>query len=205
MRTRSGVKGGRHGRITKVMRVDLNSGLLDEVPYEPSPNCDIRPMETEMDLIVIHGISLPPGEFGGYWIDDLFNNRLDPKAHPYFEGICQLQVSSHLLIRREGQLMQFVPFHKRAWHAGESRYEGREACNDFSIGIELEGCDDIPYAPIQYHVLTDVVHALLRAYPYLTPKRIAGHNDIAPWRKTDPGPAFDWARFHELLEQKLES
>lgn len=187
------------------MRVDTDSGLLDEVHYVPSPNCDARPLESGVDLIVIHGISLPPGEFGGCWIDELFCNCLDPTAHPYFETIYQLRVSSHVLIRRSGQLTQYVPFHKRSWHAGESRYEGREACNDFSIGIELEGCDDIPYAPIQYRVLAEVVQALLQAYPGLSPQRIVGHCDVAPWRKTDPGPAFDWERFHGLLHCRPEA
>ena len=189
----------------ELMRVDLASGLLDEVQYVPSPNYDVRPVDSELDLIVVHGISLPPGDFGGHWIDDLFCNCLEPRAHPYFEGICSLRVSSHLLIRRSGQVTQYVPFHKRAWHAGESRYEGREACNDFSIGIELEGCDDIPYEPIQYRMLVDVVEALLRSYPFLTPERIVGHSDVAPWRKTDPGPAFDWEYFHGLLQQRLEA
>lgn len=176
---------------------------MDEVYYEPTPNCDMRPGDAEIDLIVVHGISLPPGEFGGPWIDDLFTNCLDPAAHPYFEGICNQRVSAHVLIRRNGSMVQFVPFHQRAWHAGESRYEEREACNNFSIGIELEGVDDIPYAPVQYHVLVETVQALLQAYPHLSPQRIVGHSDVAPWRKTDPGPAFDWNHFHRLLQDKL--
>lgn len=185
------------------MRVNQQEGLLDEVYYEPTPNCDMRPGDAEIDLIVVHGISLPPGEFGGPWIDDLFTNCLDPAAHPYFEGICNQRVSAHVLIRRNGSMVQFVPFHQRAWHAGESRYEEREACNNFSIGIELEGVDDIPYAPVQYHVLVETVQALLQAYPHLSPQRIVGHSDVAPWRKTDPGPAFDWNHFHRLLQDKL--
>ncbi len=179
--------------------IDPASGLLAGVRYLPSPNRDARPPGMPADLIVVHGISLPPGEFGGPWIDALFTNRLDPGAHPYFQTIAGLRVSAHLLIRRDGEPVQYVPFHERAWHAGVSHYGGRERCNDFSIGIELEGSDETPYTDRQYAQLAAVIRALRSAYPTLTPERLAGHADIAPGRKTDPGPAFDWARLHRLL------
>lgn len=152
----------------------------------------------EPELVVVHGITLPPGEFGGPWIDDLFLGRLDPAAHPYFAAIAHLRVSAHLLIRRDGSITQYVPFHLRAWHAGTSVFGGRERCNDFSIGIELEGTDDGPYADVQYARLAGAIHALKKAYPTLT--AVAGHEDIAPGRKTDPGPAFDWGRLARELE-----
>ncbi len=148
---------------------------------------------------MIHSISLPPGEFGGPWIDDLFLSRLDPAAHPYFRAIAGVPVSAHLLIRRDGCCVQYVPFGERAWHAGASCFAGRERCNDFSIGIELEGSDDAPFEPAQYETLADVARALMAAYPGIRPDRIAGHSDIAPGRKTDPGPHFDWDRFLALL------
>ena len=151
------------------------------------------------ELIVVHGISLPPDEYGGPWIDRLFTNALPPDAHPYFATIAALQVSSHLLIRRDGELVQYVPFHLRAWHAGASSYQGRERCNDFSIGIELEGSDERAYEPAQYRALSSAIHSLCRAYPSLSTERVAGHTDIAPGRKTDPGPAFDWPRLRALL------
>ncbi len=175
------------------------SGLLEDARQLPSPNCDDRPEGTEPDLIVIHGISLPPGQYGGPWIDALFTNTLDPGAHPYFFAIHQLRVSSHLLVRRHGELVQYVPFHRRAWHAGVSRFEGRERCNDFSIGIELEGSDEEPYEPVQYDRLAEVIVALERAYPGLSRQRVVGHSDIAPGRKTDPGPAFHWPQLQALL------
>jgi len=181
------------------MNIDSNNGLLDEARYVPSPNCDDRPENEAISLIVVHGISLPPGEFEGNWIDDFFTNRLDPKAHDYFVEIADLQVSSHLLIRRNGEIVQYVPFHQRAWHAGESRFDGRERCNDFSIGIELEGTDDLPYEYVQYEKLAEVIRALKQAYPDISNERIAGHSDIAPERKTDPGEAFDWQYLYGLL------
>ena len=165
----------------------------------PSPNHDERPTGTLIDLLVIHNISLPPGEFGGPWIDDLFLNRLDPDAHPYFRDICGLHVSAHLLIRRDGELVQYVPLSKRARHAGESTFQGRNQCNDFSIGIELEGTDDIPYTEAQYQILAQVTRKIMQAYPAITPEHIIGHSDIAPGRKADPGPAFNWEHYHALL------
>lgn len=164
----------------------------------PSPNCNARPGDGEPRLVVVHGISLPPGEFGGPWIDHLFTNALDPSRHPYFAEIAGLTVSAHLLIRRDGEIVQYVPFDLRAWHAGRSCYQGTENCNDFSIGIELEGTDEQPYAEVQYDALARVIRELNRRYP-ATVGHLAGHSDIAPGRKTDPGPAFDWGHLHGLL------
>jgi AmpD protein len=175
------------------MQIDTDRGLLDVARQVASPNCDDRPPGAVPELIVLHNISLPPGVFGGPWIESLFTNSLDPQGHPYFAGIAGLRVSTHLLVDRTGKLVQFVPFHQRAWHAGVSSYCGREACNDFSIGIELEGADDVPFDPRQYATLTSAIRALLRAYPTLDRDRIRGHEHIAPGRKTDPGPWFDWA------------
>lgn len=182
-----------------MLDVDLESGWLAGARRVASPNCDERPDGVELDLIVIHNISLPPREYGGPWIDALFTNTLDPEAHPYFADIHQLRVSSHLLIRRDGEIVQYVPFHRRAWHAGVSSYEGRERCNDFSIGIELEGSDEDPYEAVQYRILAEVIAALEKAYPNLGRERMTGHSDIAPGRKTDPGPAFDWERLYVAL------
>lgn len=168
-----------------------------------SPNCDDRPAGIEPELIVIHNISLPPGEFGGNWIKALFTNQLDPRVHPYFKEIHQLKVSAHLLIQRDGALIQFVPFHKRAWHAGESCYRDRKACNDFSIGIELEGADAVEYEPVQYQRLVEVILALVAAYPTLSRESITGHEHIAPGRKTDPGLAFDWRLLTSMLQPKM--
>lgn len=170
-----------------------------------SPNCDDRPAGTTIDLLVIHGISLPPGEFGGDAITALFTNQLDPKAHPYFQQIVDLKVSAHVLIRRDGEVIQYVPFKKRAWHAGESSFQGKSRCNDYSIGIELEGADTVPYEPAQYQQLVQLTRVLMRVYPGITQERIVGHSDIAPERKTDPGPAFDWKYFFDLLNNLKES
>jgi len=161
-----------------------------------SPNRDARPPGTTINLAVVHGISLPPGEFGGDGIVRLFTNRLDPRAHPSYVAIATLKVSAHFLIRRDGALVQFVGCFDRAWHAGVSAWKGRERCNDFSVGIELEGTDAVPYAPAQYTMLARLIRALRRVCPI---EDIVGHSDIAPGRKTDPGPAFDWARLHRLL------
>jgi AmpD protein len=187
------------------VNIDPVTGLLDVARQVPSPHCDDRPAGNVIDLAVVHGISLPPGEFGGPWIDALFTNTLDPEAHPYFREIHQLKVSAHLLIRRDGELVQYVPFHKRAWHAGVSSFLGRERCNDFSVGIELEGCDDRPYEPVQYARLGEVLAALMRAYPAINPARIAGHCDIAPGRKLDPGPFFEWPRLYALLGEPADA
>lgn len=161
----------------------------------PSPHFDDRNDETDISLLVIHNISLPPNQFGGEYIQQLFQGTLDWDAHPYFKSIEGLRVSSHLLIKRDGEMIQFVPFHKRAWHAGISSFQGREACNDFSIGIELEGADDIAFTEIQYEKLVEVTRTLLKHYPLLGKERIVGHSDIASGRKTDPGKFFDWNNY----------
>lgn len=181
------------------LRVDLDSGLMSGVRHIASPNFDSRPPGVEADLIVIHGISLPPGEFGGPWIDRLFTNSLPADEHPYFAEIGSLRVSSHVVVARDGTVTQYVGFTQRAWHAGKSIYQGREACNDFSIGVELEGTDTQPYEPVQYGALAQIVAALCAAYPRLSPERLVGHSDIAPGRKTDPGPAFEWPRARGLI------
>lgn len=178
--------------------VDPATGLVAPARQCASPNHDARPVGAVPELIVVHGISLPPGEFGGPHIESLFCNRLDAGAHPYFAEIAGLEVSAHALIRRDGEIVQFVPFGRRAWHAGASQFEGRERCNDFSIGIELEGTDTLAYTTAQYTVLAGVIGALRQAYPTLAAAPIVGHSDIAPGRKTDPGPAFDWSRLDSL-------
>jgi len=184
------------------MQLDANQAWLEGIRHCPSPHYDDRPFEIE--LLVIHGISLPPGEFGGPFIDQLFTGTLDKKAHPTFTNLAHLRVSAHLLIRRQGEITQYVSFQKRAWHAGVSNFAGRPACNDFSIGIELEGCDEVPYHEEQYQQLAKVIKILQRAWPQLTPARIVGHSEIAPQRKTDPGPAFVWSRLHQLLNTSLQ-
>ena len=161
-----------------------------------SPNCDERPPNTEITLVVLHSISLPPGRYGGEAIERLFTNRLDPRAHPYFREICELKVSSHFLIRRDGELVQFVPVEKRAWHAGASSWRGRSRCNDFSIGIELEGAEADAFSDAQYRALAALVRRLQRTLPL---RDIAAHSDVAPGRKTDPGAHFDWARLLATL------
>ncbi len=181
------------------MKLSTDGAWLVEARRVLSPNCDARPPGCDISLIVVHGISLPPGEYGGDWIDKFFTNRLDISAHPCFAEIEGLCVSSHLLIRRNGELVQYVPFTDRAWHAGNSCYRNREACNDFAIGIELEGCDDQPYADIQYRQLALVIAALRDRFPNIGEGDVVGHSDIAPGRKTDPGPAFDWDRLRRLL------
>jgi len=176
--------------------VNFESGMIEPARQCLSPNHDERPAGVTPQLLVIHGISLPPGEFGGPEVEQLFTNSLDWDAHPYFDEIRGLKVSAHLLIRRDGELLQFVPFTHRAWHAGESVFRGRACCNDFSLGIELEGEDDTPYSEEQYAVLIGVSNALLACYPGLTARKIAAHSDISVGRKTDPGPAFDWLRLY---------
>jgi N-acetyl-anhydromuramoyl-L-alanine amidase len=181
--------------------IDRATGLIVGARQVLSPHFDERPVGSLPELLVIHGISLPPGEFGGPWIDRLFTGTLPADAHPFFAGIVAHRVSAHVLIRRDGELVQYVPFDQRAWHAGPSTYQGRSACNDFSIGVELEGTDDAPYTDAQYCALAALSAALLSAYESLSPQAIVGHSDVAPGRKTDPGPAFDWARFRALLEE----
>jgi AmpD protein len=178
-----------------------SEGVLAAARQSPSPNYDDRPLGCPIELLVIHNISLPPGEFAGDAVTRFFTNSLDPSAHPYYREIAALKVSSHFFIRRDGELIQFVPCGKRAWHAGQSEWRGRSRCNDFSIGVELEGTDDLSFTDHQYAVLTRVAEALKRAYPI---QDVVGHSDIAtpPGRKTDPGPFFDWARFRDLLKSK---
>lgn len=171
-------------------------GLADGVPFVPSPNCDERPPNVDIDLLVVHAISLPPGQFGGAAIEALFQNRLDPTLHPYYAALEGQRVSAHFLVRRNGALLQFVPCSKRAWHAGVSSWAGRERCNDFSIGVELEGTDDVPFESLQYDALARLTRALTGRYAI---NEIAGHSDVAPGRKTDPGPHFDWPKFRALL------
>ena len=168
-------------------QIEENGDWLSNVRRVESPNCDARPSPGGIDMIVIHGISLPPGEFGGPYIDHLFSNCLDAAAHDYFRDIQALRVSAHVLIDRAGRVTQYVPFSRRAWHAGASSFCGRSGCNDFSIGIELEGCDDQAYTPAQYQVLAGIIGALQHRWPAITGDRIVGHSDIAPGRKTDPG------------------
>lgn len=182
-------------------RVDPEAGLIEPALLCLSPNEDARPEGCVPELIVIHGISLPPGSFGGPEIEQLFTNRLDWDAHPYFQEIRGMQVSSHVLIRRDGTVMQFVPFNRRAWHAGDSRFRGRTRCNDFSLGIELEGTDEDRYTNAQYRQLAAVIRAICAAYPAISNRNIAGHCDISPGRKSDPGPAFDWLRLYDGLAQ----
>ena len=187
----------------RAVQIDTATGLLAGVPQVLSPHCDARPAGGRPELIVIHGISLPPGQFGGPWIDRLFTGNIPADAPAALRDVAHLRVSAHALVRRDGGLRQYVGFGQRAWHAGRSQYRGREACNDFSIGVELEGTDHRPYTDAQYESLAALVAGLLAAYPSLSPEHIAGHSDIAPGRKPDPGPAFDWERWRSTLTGRL--
>lgn len=175
-------------------------GWLTEARHCSSPFFNQRPQGEPVSLLVVHGISLPPGQFGGPHIDELFTGKLDPQAHPYFAEIAHLEVSAHCLIRRDGEVVQYVSFLDRAWHAGRSQFDGRENCNDFSIGIELEGTDDSGYSAAQYQQLAAVTRVIQQIYPAVTAERITGHSDIAPGRKTDPGSAFDWVLYRNLMK-----
>ncbi|MGV6806623.1 MAG: 1,6-anhydro-N-acetylmuramyl-L-alanine amidase AmpD [bacterium] len=177
------------------------TGWFVDVARRPSDNFNERPPGVFPELLVIHNISLPPGEFGGGYVEDFFQNCLDCSIHPYFQEIEELQVSAHLFVARQGAVTQFVSLNDRAWHAGESSYCGRHNCNDFSIGIELEGTDDLPYTEEQYQTLARLTRAMMTQYPTITADRIVGHSDIAPGRKTDPGESFDWPRYHALLDK----
>jgi AmpD protein len=181
------------------MRIGAD-GLLEEVRYVASPNCDARPVDCEVSLLLLHSISLPPGEYGGDAIERLFTNRLDPDAHPYFREVFSLKVSTHFLVRRDGELVQFVPATARAWHAGASSWRGRSGCNDFSVGVELEGTDDSAFEAVQYRRVCELVHALRAALPL---RDIGAHSDVAPGRKTDPGVHFDWARLLAGLSRAI--
>ncbi len=174
--------------------------LWPQATYTPSPNCDQRPDSATVSLLVIHNISLPPGRFGGGHIHRFFQNCLDPDSHEYFQSICDMRVSAHLLIERDGRATQFVPFDQRAWHAGESIWQGEPRCNDYPVGIEMEGTDDLAYTDQQYAALVEVTRYLMKSYPLIRMDRIVGHSDIAPVRKTDPGPAFDWDGYRRRLE-----
>ncbi|PTQ86629.1 AmpD protein [Nitrosomonas ureae] len=180
------------------MQIDT-SGLVHAVSFIASPNCDERPADAEINLLVIHNISLPPDEFGGTGVIELFTNQIDPQAHPYYQSLLGLKVSAHFFIRRAGMIIQFVPCTKRAWHAGISQWQGKERCNDFSLGIELEGSDLMPFADAQYASLSALTRCLCDHYPI---RHIAGHSDIAPGRKTDPGPYFDWKKYASDLGEK---
>ncbi|MEQ9547321.1 MAG: 1,6-anhydro-N-acetylmuramyl-L-alanine amidase AmpD [Marinobacter sp.] len=175
------------------------TGRISGVRWCPSPNFGARPEGADISLLVVHNISLPPGQFGGNAIERFFCNCLDASEHPYFETIAELKVSAHALIRRDGDVVQFVSLLERAWHAGRSCFHGEEECNDFSIGIELEGTDDIPYTPAQYERLAELSKLVMQAWPKIASDRITGHCDIAPGRKTDPGPAFDWDYYRQCL------
>jgi len=185
------------------MRINLKTGLVEGARQCPSPNHDARSSTDDMSLIVIHNISLPPNEFGGEGIDQLFTNTIDKDEHPFYEEIYQLRVSSHLLIRRDGEVVQYVPFHERAWHAGVSQFLGRDVCNDFSIGIEMEGTDFEPFTEDQYDVLQKVIASLLASYPNLSEDAITGHEHIAEGRKTDPGPFFKWQKLSDQFGVEL--
>ena len=177
----------------------IQHGLLESSLFKASPNKNSRPNMSDIRLIIVHGISLPPEQFGNHCIDDFFLNQLNPDAHPYFKEICHLQVSAHLLIRRDGTITQFVPFEERAWHAGVSTFSGKENCNDFSIGIELEGTDQLAYTEKQYLELSRCCRSLIEKYPLITTDNVVGHSDVAPGRKTDPGESFDWEKLKALL------
>ncbi|MFT5448856.1 MAG: AmpD protein [Gammaproteobacteria bacterium] len=183
----------------KVFELDDRADWFVGAEVLRSPNCDERPPEAEISLAIVHGISLPPGLFAGRYIEQLFTNQLDWDEHCFFNKIRGLKVSSHLLIDRLGLLTQFVPISRRAWHAGQSEYSGEPHCNDFSVGIELEGTDHVPYTAAQYHALAGVLTALMARYPRVTRSRIVGHCDVAPKRKTDPGASFRWDSLHALL------
>lgn len=190
------------GMIASMFRFNAATGMIAEARQVPSPNCDSRPVACSPELIVVHGISLPPGEYGGPWIDQFFTNCLPEHAHPFFVEIAGVKVSAHFLIRRDGELVQYVPVNKRAWHAGQSCHAGRDCCNDFSIGIELEGDDDAPYEESQYDCLAQLIATLRAQLSSLQDAEVVGHSDIAPGRKTDPGPSFDWDKLGNLLANR---
>lgn len=181
-----------------VLTID-QAGWLQTVEIIRSPNYDARPEDVDIKLVVIHGISLPPGEFGGEYIRQFFCNQLVASEHEYFPGICDMQVSAHCLIERDGNIVQFVSFLNRAWHAGVSSWQGEAACNNFSIGIELEGTDELAYSELQYRRLGELIDCLRGHYADIHDDGLCGHSDIAPGRKTDPGPFFDWGRLDDLL------
>ena len=191
--------GSCRGELDWGLRINPATGLVEGARQVPTTHCDDRPGGSAVDLVVLHGISLPPGRFGGPWVEALFTGALPADHHPYFAGLAGVRVSSHLFVDRTGGLTQFVPLTRRAWHAGISRFRGRSRCNDFSVGIELEGDDATPYTESQYETLLALLECLLRTYDGIVPDRVVGHCHIAPERKTDPGKAFDWARLTRQL------
>lgn len=193
--SREGVDASKLPRVTRKSLVVDGRGIVPAARQLPSPNRDARPAGAAPSLVIVHGISLPPGVFGGDGILRLFTNTLEAAAHPSYAAIADLRVSAHFLIRRTGELIQFVSCNERAWHAGVSSWQGRERCNDYSVGVELEGADDVPYEGRQYDCLSALLRALAVRYPMTA---AVGHSDVAPGRKTDPGPAFDWARLARL-------
>jgi AmpD protein len=182
-----------------LMRIDVADGRLIGVAEVASPNFDARPHGVEIDLLVVHAISLPPGKYGGGYVEKLFSNCLNAEEHPYFAEIRDFKVSAHALIARDGKVTQFVPFTERAWHAGESSFQDKSRCNDYAIGVELEGCDDEPFTPQQYKVLAELTVLIMKAWPAITWERVVGHSDISPGRKTDPGPFFEWETLRRLV------
>ena len=181
-------------RLCKLLEISAGWLVGDRVTHKVSQNCDLRPVDMDVNLLVVHNISLPPNQFGGDEVELFFCNELDFTQHTYFQNLVDVRVSSHLFIKRCGSIVQFVPFDKRAWHAGKSEFAGVDKCNDFSIGVELEGADDIPYTEEQYHILNQVISVLYKEYPKLVRERVVGHCDIAPGRKSDPGEVFEWRR-----------
>ncbi|MGC7589621.1 1,6-anhydro-N-acetylmuramyl-L-alanine amidase AmpD [Bisgaard Taxon 46] len=179
---------------------NITQGWLDNTKKVASPHYDQRPFPQDISLLIIHYISLPPEQFGGPYIDQFFQGKLEPTAHPYFEEIKEIRVSAHCLINREGEITQYVSFEDRAWHAGLSNFEGREKCNDFSIGIELEGSNEQPFTAKQYRTLTQLTKSLMYFYPKITQQRIVGHCDVSPGRKIDPGQYFDWEKYLSSLK-----
>lgn len=186
--------------MLKKTSLEISQGWLENVRKIISPHFDQRPDKQDISLLVIHYISLPPEEFGGGFIDDFFQGKLDPRQHPYFKEIYQIRVSAHCLIERDGRVTQYVNFNDRAWHAGVSCFEGREKCNDFAIGIELEGSNEQPFTDAQYEMLVALTQGIQQEYPLITKARIVGHCDISPGRKIDPGQYFDWTRYLAALE-----
>ena len=180
--------------------ISHQNGWIEGIRHVPSPNFNERPTEVSVDLLVIHNISMPPSQFGTGDVDALFTNQLDFDHHPFYNGLRGIKVSSHFLISRDGQITQYVSMLKRAWHAGVSSFKGREQCNDFSIGIELEGTDDMPFTEVQYQQLASLTLLIMECFPNITQARITGHSDVAPGRKTDPGPFFKWKHYFALLE-----
>ncbi|MGR5131206.1 1,6-anhydro-N-acetylmuramyl-L-alanine amidase AmpD [Vibrio alfacsensis] len=185
------------------MHLQIENGWLTKAKHVPSPFFDARTDKEDISLLVVHNISLPPGQFGGPYIEDFFMGCLDPNVHPFFEVIHKMGVSAHCLIKRDGEIVQFVSFLDRAWHAGQSSFAGRERCNDYSIGIELEGTEFIAYTEEQYQSLTLLARAVMQTYPLITPTRITGHQFIAPLRKSDPGLSFDWVKFRHQVNADL--